>query len=229
MTKLYNDPNAKNGLHGLQAGDKQLTLLSDVHRRVHGLWIPPQDASRLRTIFSAELPVSVRRFGRCKARQPWETLNGQPQYGRAGTDTDACDIIGLAIDGSLQQFTLLSNEAWQLLSFLQQLALQSKKICPFGQHSLLDEDDDVGWNPLPPQSERHPKRKHVDGDILQRCLDSRALDWLLEQHTDRYRELLQGLEQGKYTESLGSAEASGKDPYIALGYTILRYYLAPIL
>lgn len=228
MTQLYNDPQAKNGLHCLQTGDKQVTLLSDVHREVHGIWVPPQDASRLRTIFSAELPVSVRRFGRCKARQPWETHNGQARYGRAGTDTDASDIIGLAIDGSLQQFTLLGNEAWQLLSFLQQLALQSEKICPFGQQSLLGEDDDLGWNPSP-QSERHLKMNHVDGDILQRCLDNGALELLLEQHADRYRELLQGLEQGRYTQSLGSAEASGRDPYIELGYTILRYYLAPIL
>jgi hypothetical protein len=69
---------------------------------------------------------------------------------------------------------------------------------------------------------------HVDGDVLGRCLERRALERVVvgEEHVARLRELLGELDGGRHTA--GWAEGEDKR-YFGLAYEVLEYYLSPAL
>ncbi|KAK7928224.1 mono-functional DNA-alkylating methyl methanesulfonate N-term-domain-containing protein [Apiospora marii] len=231
MIRLYSDDKAKLGLHCMEAGDAsqaasvpQVTLLSDAYCGLWGLWQPPHTRT-LWSVFLAELPTTIRRFGRCRSRPQWQSYRRTLQYDRIRSSPDDADIIGLAIDGSMHHFVLLGSDAWRLLRFIHNLALQSLMICPFFWDADAMADID-GLNPEPQNGS--VKEKHVDGDILQRCYDRHALEELMADpgHYYRFRELLTALDQGRHVESF--TESTSSKRYFELGYAVLRYYLSPV-
>ena len=72
-------------------------------------------------------------------------------------------ILGFSDDGSLYQFTLLSDAAWRFLRFVQNLACRSSKVYPSGKGNSLQMHIEPRSTP--------PHMKHVDGDILARLVN----------------------------------------------------------
>ncbi|KAH6856761.1 mono-functional DNA-alkylating methyl methanesulfonate N-term-domain-containing protein [Chaetomium sp. MPI-CAGE-AT-0009] len=202
-------------------------LVSDRERGVAGLWVSWQTKDKeCEVVLEAELLSSIRRLRRGRTRPVWQQLAGRPRFGRLPATVDDAQILGVALDGSLHQFTLLSVEAWRLLRFLQNL-------CPFAagvarlREDEDDEDDaaaarDAGPEPRP----GHGLEMHVDGDILGRCLERRVLEIMVvkEKHVARFKELLRALDGGKHTE--GFAATGDHARYFRLAYDVLEYYLS---
>ncbi|OTA58363.1 hypothetical protein K449DRAFT_122920 [Hypoxylon sp. EC38] len=224
MVELYTDDTCRNGLHFIEAGtySSPITILSDPMCGIHGLWTPAEGDRPLKLVFHAELQASVRRFARGFTRAVWGSFKNRPRYGCLPSGLSGSDTIGLTIDGSLQHFTILNEDAWRLLRFIQNLAKVSPTICPHTLPRPTNEEFD-------PEPELYPKSNmQVDGNILQRCLDKRALEELVSEppHLHRFRELLEPLDEDKY---LSSEEGPTSDTAVyELAYTILKYYLAPV-
>ncbi|KAI0132776.1 thermotolerance protein [Xylariales sp. AK1849] len=233
MTRIHSDDHAKNTFHSIEAvepsvnkANQPVTLLADMYSGVWGLWVPPQDDKPLKTVFEAELPASVRRFSRARARPQWDFFTRKTMYGSIPSSADGADTLGLGIDGSLHHFTVLHIDAWRLLRFIQNLALISQDIHP-SAGSYVSDDMDVD---LVPEPQTLPVMgMQVDGDMLQRCLDNRALEDLVSRPecVVRFRQLLEALEEGRYTRLIPEPQATAD--YFSLAYDILSYYLAPPL
>lgn len=239
MTRLYTDDRAKQSLHCIEGVDttrqgrhQAVTLLSDYFCGLWGMWAPPESDRPFKPIFHAELQASVRRFIRARTRPPWSSSQQQSLYGRVPSSSDGADILGLGIDGSLRHFTILDSDAWRLLRFIQNLAAVSPDICHPAASAAKTSDDLFDAMETDHDHDPEPKtlpvlNMQVDGDILQRCLDNRALEKLTEssKHADRLRKLLENLEGGKHTQELKGEMAE----YLDLAYDVLEYYLSPVL
>ncbi|KAI0161771.1 hypothetical protein GGR52DRAFT_139356 [Hypoxylon sp. FL1284] len=237
MARLHTDAISRNGLHSIEVGSppRAITVLSDPMCGIHGLWAPPDPRFPLRLIFQAELQASVRRFARGFTRPPWVSDTYEPRFGCIDSGLAGSDILGLAIDGSIQHFSFLDQRAWRLLRFIQNMALVSSIIYthPAAADSSDEEDQqnhyhEVDWYE-PPYDDSGLKRQ-VDGDVLQRCLDRRALEKLFSKPLamDRLRELLDEMDKEDVLLYLGEAPFQD-DSYFELAYCILSYYLSPVL
>ncbi|KAK6957381.1 hypothetical protein Daesc_000165 [Daldinia eschscholtzii] len=226
MVRLHTDDTCRIGLHSIEVRTplSPITILSDPMCGVHGLWAPTENERPLSLVFQAELQGSVRRFAQGYTRAPWNSFKKRARYGCLQSSPPGSDIIGLTIDGSLQHFTLLGEDAWRLLRFIQNLAMVSPAICPHTSLDIAADDPD-----LEPRAD--PKlNMQVDGDILQRCLEKRALEELVSQpqHIRRFRELLEPLDEDRFL-TLSRQEPDSNTACYELGYSILKYYLSPIL
>ncbi|KAI8960068.1 mono-functional DNA-alkylating methyl methanesulfonate N-term-domain-containing protein [Daldinia sp. FL1419] len=211
MTRLHTDDMCRHGLHSIEIRTplSPITMLSDPMCGVHGLWIPSENERSLSLVFQAELQGSVRRFGQGYTRVSWNSSKRKARYGCLQSGPSGSDIIGLTIDGSLQHFALLSEDAWRFLRFIQNLAMASPTICP---HVSLDSATD-GPDPEP---KANPKLNM-----------QRALEGLVSGHMQRFRELLEPLDEDKYLSEY--QRESYNDTAYELGYSILKYYLSPVL
>ncbi|KAI0888688.1 uncharacterized protein GGS22DRAFT_62226 [Annulohypoxylon maeteangense] len=231
MIQLHTDEICRHSLHAIELGTHAvpITLLSDPMCGVHGLWAPDEEERPLCLVFQAELQASIRKFARGFTRAAWGSVKNRPRYGCVITGLPGSDIIGLTIDGSLQHFSLLNEDAWRLLRFIQNLAVS------FPATRLRSSLDD----PLSPavaavveldmEPDLFPKSNtHIDGDILRICLDRRALEGLVSnsKYLQRFRELLKPLDEDGYLSSEG---ISSDGSYFELAYSILKYYLSPVL
>ncbi|KAI1765486.1 hypothetical protein GGR53DRAFT_465312 [Hypoxylon sp. FL1150] len=236
MIRLHTDDTCRNSLHAIEAGTppNAITMLSDPMCGIHGLWTPPEAERPLKLVFQAELQSSIRRFARGHTRALWGSHKNRPRFGCIKSGPVGSDILGLTIDGSIQHFSLLNEDAWRLLRFIQNLALTSPTICPHLSLLNLSRGDDYDYGDgesLGPEPRLSPKANmQVDGDILQRCVERRALGALVAkpQFMRRLRELLEPLDEEKAL--LVRREPPYQDmPCIELAYRILAYYLAPVL
>lgn len=234
MALLHSDPVARQGMHSIEAGSffekererfRTITMLSDYSSGVYGLWSTSLDDEPLKLVFQAELDASVRRFVRGHTRPPWELATRKPRFGCIQSGRDTADILGISLDGSLRHFALLKKEAWQFLRFVQNLAMASPTICPHTYSNAFHGN----FDPEPRSSTK--LNMQVDGDILQRCLDERILEDIIcdPDHTSRFRELLQALEENKDTGAPATQTSNDNMDHIKLAYEILEYYLAPVL
>jgi hypothetical protein len=202
-----------------------LILVCDRDCGVGGLWVPWQSSGKdCEIVFEAELPASIRAFRRGRTRPLWEQR--KPQYGRIPMTVDDAEILGVCLDGSLQSFQLLNVEIWRVLRFIVNLALIDWSICPFTHFS---QEERKKYDPEPVV--RHDLL-HIDGDILQRCVEKRVLERLMSQskYMSRFKELLDDLEDGRLTDEIGSATQQDEDKgYFDLAYRILQHFLAPVL
>jgi hypothetical protein len=133
------------------------------------------------------------------------------------------ETLGLSIDGSLFNFTLLDFAAWKFLRFLINLAKQSPKVCEFTYTY-----DAFSLEPV-----LEPKiMMHIDGNILRRCLEDGSLEELLCIGHDKeeavatqakFVELLHGLHRGR----LGKNAAL--EVYVEQAYKDLEFFLRPVL
>lgn len=228
MNPAIVDGIARNGLHSIELrsfmnlAEQHLILMSNLMCGVHGLWSPGclHDASDLKTVFTVDLIKSIRRFVHGHTRPRW--TKGTSRYGglrRPGRGS----ILGLAMDGSLTEFVILYEDLWRLLKYIQRLAMASTEICPITRaaHSSIV---DIEWD----LDSAEPTNMHVDGDILQRCLEKKMLDRIVStpQQLVQLQALLEALYPGDEAgpplsdETLAAYERT---------YDILEYYLSPAL
>ncbi|KAJ2981688.1 hypothetical protein NUW58_g6626 [Xylaria curta] len=232
MVQLYTDEVARNGLHSIEVGLfagveelRRLILVSDPMCGVYGLWSPDLKSgiSNMQLTFRAHLSVSVRKFVHGYTRPRWARGNSRYRYGAIQTHPDLRDILGLAIDGSLTQFLILREHEWRFLRYIQNLAMASKEICVVPR--AYDSTDDFQLDP----SSIAKTKMHIDGDILQRCAEKRALERIVStpQQLSRLGELLEPLDLG-----VGMASPPAPDEILLAyehAYGVLDHFLFPAL
>lgn len=184
MIQLYTDEIARNGLHSIDVTlgiprDQQqecVTLTSDLMCGVYGLWMGPSSPHlnwpEFRLLFRAELTASIRKFVQGYTRPYWaRSLKRKP----SGPLAKHGDVLGLAMNGSVTQFRIVDERMWRVLRFVQDLALRSEEICLVPVCHIENNDDDDDYDELDPTYLKKT-RMHIDGDVLKRCLDERALE-----------------------------------------------------
>ncbi|KAK4100821.1 hypothetical protein N658DRAFT_83610 [Parathielavia hyrcaniae] len=235
---------------GLRSKSNGISLVADRECGVAGLWIPWDTPDReCEVVFEAELLSSIRRFRRGRTRPVWEQQQSPgSKYGRLPATADDAEILGVSLNGSLYGFALLSVEAWRLLRFVQNLAGQSAELCPFAvglsgkRGGLLQQQQQQQQQHDQPSQQQQQLGEHadlepklayglemqVDGDVLRRCLERRALERLVckQAHVKRLMELLAELDGGVHTAGLAEGDHKG---YFQLVYHVLEYYLLPVL
>ncbi|KAI0459571.1 hypothetical protein F5B21DRAFT_249013 [Xylaria acuta] len=228
MVQLHTDEVARNGLHSIDVGSfvgvkerQKLILVSDPMCGVYGLWSSGRnpDASNFQLIFRANLTVSIRKFVSGYTRPRW--ARDKPRYEHKQTPSDRRDILGLAIDGSLTQFSILYEDTWRLLRYIQNLTMASEGIFP-GEYDSTDNTQ------LDPNSLAKAKM-HVDGDVLQQCLERRLLERIVSTPQDIFRlqELL--LPLGLSPLAVSHQTLDERSQAYEYTYSILEYYLSPAL
>lgn len=231
---VHSDAHHRNATHMIEIAGcpshepmSSLVLVCDRDCGVGGLWIPWQYPGKdCELVFEAELPASIRTLRRGRTRPFWEQGVRKPLYGRIAMTVDDAEVLGVCLDGSLQQFQLLNMEAWRLLRFIKNLALMDQTICPFTRLSQHE------WEDFDPEPVVRPDMLHIDGDILQRCLQKRALERLmaLPSHLSRFKELLDEIEDGRLADEIGGRTQDEQDAgYFDLAYRILQHFFAPVL
>ena len=232
-TKLRHvDPWRRNGVDAIEVAGPRLDdpkhcvhLVADRERGIAGLWVPWQSQDReCEVVLEAELPASVRRFARGRTRPLWEQRLRKPRYRRLPATVDDAEVLGVSLDGSLRQFSLLGVEAWRVLRFVQNLARGSLERLGDGES---EQQRQPAGDEDPEPRLAHGSEMHVDGDLLRRCLEERALEQLVvrQPHVSRFVELLGGLDDGQHTAGLAAEGDHGR--YFQLAYDVLEYYLAP--
>lgn len=232
---VHSDPRHRNTLHMIEVAGSpsnepmsSLILVCDWNCEVGGLWVPWQSPGRdCEIVFEAELPASIRRFARGRTRPLWEQEMRKPQYGRIAMTVDDAEILGVCIDGSLLHFQLVNLEAWRLFRFIQNLASVDEELSPFVRRLAPEHVEDFDPEPIV-----RPDLLHIDGDVLQRCVQKRALERLmgLPRYMSRFKELLDDMEDGRLTDDI--AGATGEEEmagYFGLAYRILQHFMAPVL
>ncbi|KAL1911049.1 hypothetical protein Sste5344_003222 [Sporothrix stenoceras] len=182
MTLYHGDSEQRSATHMIEIGSKisgneldtSLLLVCGRDSTASGLWVPWQQPGKdCWAVFEADLPASVRKLVRGRTRPSWQQARRDVQYGLLPSTPDEAEILGVCLDGSLQHFTLLSLPAWRLLRLVHDLALTSEKLFPF-TYEANDDDDDYETDP----GAGDRTVMHIDGDMLQRCFDKRALEEL---------------------------------------------------
>ena len=224
-----------------------ILMLSFGPALLSGVWVPwrmiGKDCS---TVFEADLPSErLCSLARGHTRPGWQQGRRGGQYGTLpGTRTaeSAADILGACEDGSLQHFTLLHPAIWRVLRYIQNYAERSEVLYPYtydeaavahdsGAEGGLDVEAAVMLEDLVPDNQTGMQ---IDGDMLQRCLDERALEQLFSapEPAARLFRLLDALDSGRWTSSFKPQGAAQPDQqrkkYFALLYDILEYYLEPV-
>ena len=231
IIQTHGDQVTRSALHHRILGkspENLLNLVSDKSCSVVGLWATHNaKADTLEPVFEAQLSHSVLRFRSGSCRPIWDPTWDEPRGLIANLNTVPSlktypEVLGLAIDGSLYNFTILDLSSWKFLRFLLNLALQSPKICEFTYTQ----------SPLPLVPETNPKSMmHIDGDILQR-IEVDDLEDLLRIGNECddakriqacFRELLRDL----HAETLD--EDADMNVYIKRAYKDLDFFLRPVL
>ena len=162
---LSSDTIARQGLHHINIPSFPLTIMADMGGSITGLWGPPEPRidNSLSTIFEACLPHTVIRLNPVRRPvwsrkdfaedldEPMELLLAQ----RA--------LIGTSTVGTITQHTILLEQRWLLLRFIQNLAERSTIVCPFR--------DAPAKQHLDPARSTKPQSRAIDGDILSRLLE----------------------------------------------------------
>ena len=195
-----------------------ITMLADASSNVVGVWTAlGRREQQLETVFKASLPVPIRRFIQARCRMPWFDQREQGRYGTVRSTSEDLDTFGVTLDGALHHFTIIEPELWELLSFVQGRAEKTGKFAMLCNRDVnSDESDSV--------------RRHINGDLLSRCLKSRILEEIMA-GTDLHRNLfalLDVIEAGALTKGY-RGDSKPEDRYFKLAYQILEYLDAPVL
>ncbi|KAF3354472.1 hypothetical protein VD0002_g10087 [Verticillium dahliae] len=229
MTFAHSDVGSRKASHYIEMGNSceetpawPITLISEQTHDFVGVWVPWKEPEKeFRIVFKGRLPAGVRRLRRGHVRPAWMAPNNMPRYGHIPSTVDAADVLAICMDGSLHHFTLLSPEALVVLELIQKLAVQGRSDdSPTARLSHANGTE-------PPAMAKARRHGHVDGNVLQRCLDKRALEALLSAGDGAdvlLRDALENLEGGRWTASFGGQ----REKYVDLAYEILEYFLAPV-
>lgn len=226
---------------------KSIVLLSDQNCSVKGLGIPWDSPGQdCEAVFETGLPSSVRRLRLGRTLPAWSReIRRQKKFGLLPASIDDAEILGMGIDGSLQHFTLLDVNAWRFLRFVQNISETSADLYPFTHvpfEDLEDQSDDdsvEAFDPTPVVD--HGLEMQIDGDLMQRCLDKKALEALVsknEEWMEMFVEYLDQVDGGMWTTGF-QVEDHDEDTtmdvdqrrrrYFDLAYEILEYYLVPVI
>lgn len=230
MVLVLSDEMSRRSLDVIEAGSflehdrrQSITMLADMGCGIHGLWSSGHEDSPLIPVFQAESRASILKFGLAKIRAPWDMFNRSTKFGYLQSGKDSSDIVGISIDGALHHFSLIDEQAWRLLRFLQNLAMAAPSACSY-------RSPPYGFDTYGPEPQSSDKlMMHVDGDILQQCLESRALEGLVceERNLVRLQQLLDEL-VSPAPGGPRSARLGGTVDF-DLVYEILEYHLCPVL
>ncbi len=147
--------------------DSALVIVGDLDCTVAGLWYCKKAQSLVsnhKVIFEAELPLSILKFRVGRTRPPWDRIS---KSSAAKSTYNAVELLGMGVDGSLIHFSILGEEVWKLLHFLQNLAHRSSG------------DPPMSHIPSHPGNKPDPRTKHIDGEVLRPYLSHRMLERLL--------------------------------------------------
>jgi hypothetical protein len=204
-----------------------INLISDRTRSISGLW-PTNDAvaDSLQLVFEAQISNSIIRFQSAKSRPAWDPVwlpHDMIKGPKIPTDAiQSEELLGLAVDGSVHRFSLLTFSAWEFLKFIEQ------------RYKLLESTDGPGSRDAPSSTGMPTSPKilmHIDGDVLKRCLDGRKLETLLhgrsheesQELLDRFKLLLCALHDGMLVVDAPT------NTYILQAYFDLHLYLRQML
>ncbi|CAN8103139.1 unnamed protein product [Discula destructiva] len=218
---------------------RSIVLLSDQQCSLAGLWVPWDSPGKdCEVLFEAELPSSVRRLRLGRTLPVWSReARKEHKFGLLPASLDNAQILGMGIDGSMQSFTLLSIEAWRFLRFVQNIAETSEELYPFTyvpweevSHHLNGNGGSQAteFDPTPVEDRR--LEMQVDGDMLLRCLEKRALEGLVKRGPsdwyDQFKHYLMGILDVPWK---GSDPAAFDAQMFFSAYEVLEYYLVPII
>ncbi|OHE98766.1 thermotolerance protein [Colletotrichum orchidophilum] len=233
MTQIHADQVTRKSNHFFDVGDDAdpelawpVTLLTGMDRSFAAVWTPWKQSKReLELVAEGPLPASIRKLQRGRVRPEWVATEHAPRYGSIPSTVDGAEVLGICLDGSLMHFSLLNLQAWRFLRLVENLALRSRLLFPYSYEvSVLDDEEyDAEAKDMP------KSMKHINGDLLQQCVDKRALEKIMSEDSDidLLREYLDDLEDGKWTAAF--QDANDISCYFALAYDILDYYLAPVI
>ncbi|PHH58642.1 hypothetical protein CDD81_4961 [Ophiocordyceps australis] len=238
MELVYTDKTSRKTIHMTDNGMNcqwPLVLLSEQDGGVAGIWIPWRQSNRhqYNVLFEAKLPTSIRRFASTHGRPIWQAHHGsEPKYGTLPGSHDGADILGFALDGSLQHLTLVKDELWHLLALMQKMAsVAPDGLAATGGPKPHDQDD--AQTSTGQELHLDMPARHIDGSLLKFGLERRVLDtssfpalWL--RHLEHYLEDIDG---GSHTQAFGHdlADAERQSRCIKLAYEIVEYVLRPVL
>lgn len=221
---------------------ESIVLVSDQTCGLRGVWIPWDSPGKdCEVVFEADLPSIVRRLRLGRTLPSWSKQTRRlKKFGVLAASIDEAEILGMGIDGSLQHFTLLDMNAWRFLRFVQNISETSADLYPFTYHPL-EARNSVTSDNFEPLFEAPELETQVDGDLMQRCLDTRALEGLLGQRSEwveMFVEYLDRVDDGRWTKGFQVDENEEdatmdvderKRRYIELAYEILEYLLVPVI
>lgn len=151
-----------------QGRDVNVLLLSDKAGIVAGLLMPPHRLAQhaAHRLFEGALPRSIVRFRRAGVRPPWRRPSASSGQPPAGVLVD--DILGASLDGTFTAISILSDDSWRLLSFLQRVLTHA----PTDVHYAPQPDTRLGIDDYEDEVGGAMRRSnyHVDGDLLARFL-----------------------------------------------------------
>ena len=249
MSLIHTDRVSRSAIHMMGIGHAQrrdntnwpITLLSEARGGLAGVSVPTdQRYKEFATIFEATLSTSVRRFTKARTRPLWLESQRLIRYGVIPSDPNGSEAFAVSLDGSLRHFTLIDLDLWRLLSLIQTLAQKCTALRPVDAgrqqpSDAMDEDDGYDEEEGDIEPRMHPKQMHIDGDILEMCLDRGLLEKVIGRGDglDLFCEYLDGIEGGKCTEDfrdgVGGTEEERMSAYFEVGYAILEYLLDPVL
>lgn len=228
MIQVCTDEVARNGLHSIDLGStlgldegQRFVLMSDLMCGIYGLWSPGQSNDHSFELISrANLAMSIRRFVCGRTRPRW--ARNQPLHRAMPTPIplNEHDILGLAIDGSLTQITIVNENVWQILRYVQDLAVESGEV-----YDNPREDNRANFQ-LESGSVNKAKM-HIDGDILQRCLEVNMLERIVSGPHPKLHEMLLALYFGTDRAHVPTSDAAPL--MLDFLYGLLEYYLSPAL
>ena len=175
--------------------ETRLHLVSDREASVAGLWaISNTKADTLETLFEAQLPYSILKLRYGKCRPIWDPSWASYGTNNVSTITEILpnsakypEVIGLSLNGSLSHFTIIDHNSWKFLRFLVNVALQSPSFCE-SLSAMRNPRRRIFEEPVKPKQdvsklEPFPAphiMMHVDGDILNQCLERQLLEDILQ-------------------------------------------------
>lgn len=240
MAVIHSDTVSRRGCHQVGVGDpdeptKQwpIQLISTLQGGIAGLWIPwNQRKAHVEMVFEGHLPTAVRKFLKARTRATRFGFSRRPRFDSRSSTTDGAEILGVSLHGAVYHFSLIGHDVWRFLCLIQTLAHLSVEVCPLRRGARL-----LGKGLLDMEVELEPRKSksnlHLDGDVLQRVLDRRALKVLLRvpDAMALFREYLDGIEDSIHTRDFRNrVDPEVRDnEYMEVGYRILEYLLAPVL
>lgn len=226
---------------------ESIVLLSDQNCSLKGLWIPWDSPYQdCEAVFETDLPSSVRRLRLGRTLPAWSReTRRQKKFGLLSASVDDAEILGMGIDGSLQHFTLMDINAWRFLRLVQNIAETSADLYPFTHVPFEevegngDDEDARDFDPTPVVDQG--LEMQIDGDLMQRCLEKRALEGLVNKRSEwmeMFVDYLDRVDDGRWTKSF-QVDENEEDAtmdvderrlrYFDLAYDILQYFLVPVI
>lgn len=209
-----------------------IVILADQNSGLTGLWVPWDCPDKdCEVLFEADIPSTVRRLRLGRTLPAWARgARRDKRFGLLPASVNDAEILGMGIDGSLQSFTLLDLRVWHFLRFVQNIAETSAELYPFTYLSFETPEEEEAYDPRPVVD--NSLQMQVDGDLMQRVLDKRALEglvWARREWVGYFMEYLDGVDGGRWTGFKVTGEEQRAKAYCQLAYEILQYFLMPVM